>query len=233
MKTTLKKVFALTLCAIMCVSLAACNSNNSNKNTNDTSKSNNLDMSTSELDSYLGKTEKEVLSFLNIDDSKLEREDVSENQSDIKLKDKFEYGGAQADVTLTVTDDRFLFISYRFGDAEKNGEEYQKAAFGFAKAVEKALSAKYEAVEYYNGDLNELDESTFTGNTESSKSWFREYVTEDEFGLIEKFNESPLAEDVKYDELRIVVTLNKLNSESAKIGEVNIGIKGGTKTNPQ
>lgn len=227
MKKTFKKIFAIALSALMCISLAACDSNT----TKGTSTDNKIDISSSELSTYLGRTEKETFDYLDIDDSKIaNREKVSETQSDIKLKDKFKYGGVDADVTLTVIDDHLLFISYRFGDTEKNGEEYQKAAFDFAKAIEAKFAKEYEEVEYYNGDLNELTEETFKANEEDSKSWNRNYVIEDEFGLIEKFNESPLVSDVKYDELQINVTLNKFNLDSAKAAEVNIGLRGATKT---
>ncbi len=133
---------------------------------------------------------------------------------------------------LTFNGDHFVMASYQFGDMENNGEEYQKAAFEFAKSVEKNLAGEYDAAEYYNGDLNELTEEAFKSNEEASKMWNREYIVKDKFDTLSFFKET--APDRGYDELKVGVSLEKIQTaDGKKIARVNLYLTSGEKVNPQ
>lgn len=219
---TFHKLLSLVLACLMCFSLAACSVEGKQK----------ADMS-GNFYKQLGQTKDEVYKFLGI----TEADTTPAEFGGTDLNEKFEYGGCEATVNLDFLEDEggdiFSGVTYSFGTADKSGEGYQKAAFDFAKAVEKKLNAKYKVIEYYNGELNTLSEEAYKAGTDSAK-WFGEYSGfKDKNNMLEKIKKIELWKDKPVDEMHVRVNIEKIDVDNVKAARVHVSLLPATKTKPQ
>lgn len=179
MKAAIKKIIAASLSALMCLSLAACATQNPDS------------MSITSLHEYLGKSENDVLSYLKIEDDKIESRNEGNEQVDIILSDSFEYDGANAKVKFLFVKDCLYSVEYIFTEET---DDALKAAYNYSKDIEKKFDQEYKKPEDYTFEpsITDLTQDTFISS--ENQMWRNDWIIDDRNNAIEKLgsnNEDP------------------------------------------
>ena len=207
MRNIFKKVSVIALALVMTVSLTACSAKKA-------------DMSATEFHKYLGCSEKDVLEFLGVSESNIKKEQAGENQSDITLKDKFTYDGQKATVKLSFTDDKLLIVQYMFTE---NGEDSQKAAFKYAKAIDETVGENYTSVKNGKTKFAEITEDDF-GKSGKDFAASSDYEFDGYDEIMQLFKNSPLYKG--FNALSVSVNMQKLETQDGnKAAQVSVMIR--------
>lgn len=183
MKKTFKKIFAIVLSSMMCISLAACSAASDKKNAVN-------------LHEYLARSEHEVLNYLGITDADIKNRNEGNNQVDIVLNEPLKYDGVDATVTLMFANDCMYSIQYTF---TQGTDSSAKAAYKYTKDIEKAFDKKYKKPENYEmkPSISELDEKTFTSTAETT-TWRNDWIIGEPEGAREKLGAMVLNDNSEF-----------------------------------
>lgn len=175
MKRTIKRISAILLIFILCMPLTACFSDFKEADIKN-------------LGEYLGRSEKDVLNYLNVSENELEKREYVQSQRDKVLyvvpKKRFKINGVEARITLKFAKDHLFVIYYDFLAPDKKTLD---AAFEYAKKSEQAFSAKfvpYRSKHITDKTIADMTRRDYDKSDFENTEWFcSEWIIDDKYNF--------------------------------------------------